>query len=520
MSRHPDAAAPEGEDPRLALARRRLEDVQAELREVRDRLDLIESSTLWKFARRGAALFPPGTRRGQALRSWVKRLASIRGSHPGDQTTTAGPPAQNASAAQPVGRTRVMLVTPTPITDRMAGPGIRYWNFARLLAQECQVTLLVPNSDHPHGTGFAVRCHGGDAPLANSLMAEHDVLVFQGFALHQLPGLADTARYIVPDLVDPFNLEDLHSRAGDALDSRMRLSDFVVRVLNQQLQRGDFFICGNERQRDFWLGMLNANARLNPLTSDSDPTFRNLIDVVGFGMRPGLPRHSRSAVKGVIPGIGERDRLLLWNGGIWQWFDPLTLVRAMKTVSERRPDARLLFVGTASPDPGTPQMPIVEEAIELSRGLGLLDRSVFFSGWVDYDDFANHLLEADLGVSCHHAHLETRLSIRTRLFDYVWAGVPMVLTGGDELSLRLAEAGVARLVEPGDADALAGAILEELERGDARLALAPTFEKLRQELTWEQVARPLLEYCRQPHVAADRFLAVDRLLGGKAPAAR
>ena len=46
------------------------------------------------------------------------------------------------------------------------------------------------------------------------------------------------------------------------------LNTQVIQFTNRLLQSGDFFICGNERQRDFWLGMLAANGRLTPHTSE------------------------------------------------------------------------------------------------------------------------------------------------------------------------------------------------------------------------------------------------------------
>ncbi len=38
---------------------------------------------------------------------------------------------------------------------------------------------------------------------------------------------------------------------------------------------------------------------------------------------------TRPAIKGVVPGIGPDDKVILWGGGIYNWFDPLTLLRAV-----------------------------------------------------------------------------------------------------------------------------------------------------------------------------------------------
>ena len=51
--------------------------------------------------------------------------------------------------------------------------------------------------------------------------------------------------------------------------------------------------------------------------------------------------------------------------------------------------------------------------------------------WVPYDERADFLLDADLGVSTHLEHIETAYSFRTRVLDYWWAGLPVVATDGD-----------------------------------------------------------------------------------------
>ena len=49
----------------------------------------------------------------------------------------------------------ILLLCPDVITERMAGPAIRYWEFAKTLSQQFRVTLaatnLIPNGLHlPH----------------------------------------------------------------------------------------------------------------------------------------------------------------------------------------------------------------------------------------------------------------------------------------------------------------------------------------------------------------------------------
>src|SRR5439155_20645751 len=111
---------------------------------------------------------------------------------------------------------------------------------------------------------------------------------------------------------------------------------------------------------------------------DSDPSLRSLVDVVPFGIEVEPPRSSTRVLKGVVPGISTEDKVLLWGGGIWNWFDPLTVIRAVARVSQTRDDVRLYFLGLRHPNPAVPAMEMERRATALAAELGLTDRIVFF----------------------------------------------------------------------------------------------------------------------------------------------
>jgi glycosyltransferase involved in cell wall biosynthesis len=118
-------------------------------------------------------------------------------------------------------------------------------------------------------------------------------------------------------------------------------------------------------------------------------------------------------------------------------------------------------------------------------------------GWVPYSERGAWLLDADVGVTAHHDHLEARYGHRTRVLDYLWAGLPVVATRGDAMADLVEAQGLGRTVPAGDAEAFAAACEALLGAAgdDARkriAAVAPT-------LTWDRVAQPLVEWCATAH---------------------
>ena len=161
-----------------------------------------------------------------------------------------------------------------------------------------------------------------------------------------------------------------------------------------------------------------------------------------------------------IPGIADDDKVIIWGGGIYNWFDPCTLIRAVDRLRDRVPDVRLFFMGTKHPNPDVPEMRVAVEAVRTRRrARACSTRYVFFNdGWVPYDERQNYLLDADIGVSTHFHHVETAFSFRTRVLDYFWADLPVVTTEGDALAAVITERGLGLAVPPEDPEALADAL--------------------------------------------------------------
>jgi hypothetical protein len=150
-------------------------------------------------------------------------------------------------------------------------------------------------------------------------------------------------------------------------------------------------------------------------------------------------------------------------------------------------------------------MGIVKESRELAAELGVLDSAVFFNeSWVDYADRANYLLEADAGVSTHHDHIETTFSFRTRILDYLWAGLPMVVSEGDHFAAVVEAEGLGIVVHDGDVTGLAAALERVLFDADFAAFARENIARVREQYLWSVTLEPLVEFMRDPRPARDR----------------
>jgi glycosyltransferase involved in cell wall biosynthesis len=401
---------------------------------------------------------------------------------------------------------RVLLVANDLVGTSMGGPGIRYWRFAEELSEPFEVTLAVPFETDLDSDRFrVVVANPWSAREMTTLSRRFDAVVAQRLPVPTMLALAASPTRAVYDLYAPLTIENL---AFDALEPEKPAKEAYHR-LNTLIQAtalrcGDAFVCASEKQRDLWLGALLTEGRIDHRSYASDRSLRNLLDVVPFGIDPEPPRRG-PGLRGIVPGIGEHDEVVLWGGGIWNWFDPLTVIRAADELRRRRARLRLVFLGTAHPNPAVPAMRRTADAMALARELGLADRHVFFNdGWVPFAERGAHLLDADVGVSAHFDDLETRFAFRTRILDYFWAGLPVVATRGDALSDLVASRGLGRTVAAEDVsgwvEALDGLLGDEAGRADIVARLA----SVREELAWPRVVEPLVRLISDTPPAARR----------------
>ncbi|NTW00702.1 MAG: glycosyltransferase family 4 protein, partial [Oscillochloris sp.] len=337
--------------------------------------------------------------------------------------------------------TKLLIVSHDVVGSNMAGPGIRYWELARALSAYTHITLIAPqpidiSAPHVITASYA----WGDADSLADHLSEADVVLVNGCVFIAHPELSERDIALIVDLYDPTLLENLELLRAATPTERNDRTRRDVELLNQQLAAGDFFLCATERQRDLYIGALMAAGRITPARVDADPLLRNLIDVVPFGLPAELATWSGPGIRNQISGIGPDDPIILWSGGLWDWMDPQTLIRAMPEVLRHVPNAKLVFLAGKHPGPAA-AMRTPEAARTLASEIGLLDRHIFFyERWVAYSQRANMLLDAAVVVSLHRQHLETAYAaVRSRVLDHLWAGEVLWMPREDQLREMLEE---------------------------------------------------------------------------------
>lgn len=395
---------------------------------------------------------------------------------------------------------RILVCSNDRLGQKRAGPATRALEITSFLASHTQhsISLIGPGEDVdlPAGVDRFTPQH-----LLGMLRLylRQDVIIAPSFKLSHLLLLYFLPKTVVLDGYDPVPLEILEQHREAPIRKKKFLQYFHTQVLNLALGRADVVLCASERQRHWYIGLLSALGRIDPVQYPDDPKLDRLIQLVPFGLPEQAPEHKKQVLKGVVPGILEDDFVLLWGGGIWNWFDPFTLIQAVQVLHQRLPKIKLYFLGIQHPNPLVPEMKKCTQAIDLAKSLGLYGTTIFFNeGWTPFEQRQNYLLESDLGLSIHEDHLESEFSFRTRLLDYIWAQLPLVVTDGDVWSEIVREKNIGFVVGPKDVEQLAEIISHAYSNRAELQEIKQRLLSVRQEFTWSRTLQPLMTDLESP----------------------
>jgi glycosyltransferase involved in cell wall biosynthesis len=369
--------------------------------------------------------------------------------------------------------TRALLVCPEPLGHRQpAGIGIRFLEMAGvLLADGHEVTLLSRDA----GAVAGCRVDAITPETLQRYTSEVDVAIVQGHVSNDLFAHGAAVPTVV-DLYDPFVIENLHYYATRGAE--VFTHDHAT--LMQSLLRGDLFLCASEAQRLFYLGALLAAGRVNPIAFENDPHLDSLIRIAPFGVPP-----STAGGTPALPAV--------LFGGIYDWYDPMLAIDAVAITRSSLPDVTLTF--TTHPNPSITPQGKLAEAIVYAKQKGY--DFVRFEPWVAYEQRAAFYGRFGAALLTFPQSIETDLSMRTRVYDYLWGGLPIVTSsapGTDELLTRY---GAGSIVHSSSAEDFAAALVQVLNN---RTAMRDGARRFVDDHQWPRTLQPLIDFVRAPRI--------------------
>jgi glycosyltransferase involved in cell wall biosynthesis len=343
---------------------------------------------------------------------------------------------------------RVLVLVPGALGERLSGPEIRAWEFAKALSKQYEVTVAANRAADGERDGIAVVASSRRRLLREA--AGYDAILSACLPPYLLALKPLYGFLAITDQYDPHEHELATLEAGRHRERALR-SRVAIQAL--QLRHADLVLCAAESQRTELVR--TTRSLLRPGSRPRDPV------VVPFGIPDAPPPSARRPLHERFPQLADSDTLVLWWGSVWRWLDAETPVRAFAAMAASRPDVKLVITAGRPPNKSAERLfDATNEVRALAGELGVLGRTVlFFDEWIPYEERHDYLREAAIGLTLHRHADEARLAARARYMDYLSAGLPCVLGRGDETAEELGAAGFATLLDDPDPDHLAATLL-------------------------------------------------------------
>lgn len=389
---------------------------------------------------------------------------------------------------------------PTPEYQTIEGGGMRVWGLAKgLQANGIEATVAI-NGGFP----LTLKEHDGiklinwnlDGDFIKAINSYDAVIV--SYCMGDLSVfVADNIRDDIQLILDAYVPIYIEVSARDAKDMNIEYVNYMADLQrhNHTLMRGDYFLYANPAQEQLYTGVLSALGIINPYSYHTDRLL-----YAPFGIHRDSIESSQNPYLSL--GITESDFIVLWFGGIYPWFRIEEYLDAIKKLSSNK-KFKFVFVGGKNPFNANEDIARqYTKAVDFAHTNKLIDKSMYFIDWVDFNTRINWFRNADVIVSLNQPGKENIYSWRTRVMDFVWAETATVTNGGDPLSEEMVVNNAALKIDILSSGAIVQA-LKSLQAKPAKLRdIQHNVQLLKKKYYWDtatKVVKDIIEEGDHPY---------------------
>src|SRR3989338_1012627 len=243
------------------------------------------------------------------------------------------------------------------------------------------------------------------------------------------------------------------------------------------LQKGDFFICANERQRTYylpWLMMAGVDLKKSAIGN---------IDVVPISMPPVAPQRQIA-----------KELIFIYSGVFWPWQNPDVALMTVLSGINKYKKGYLKIIGGKFPLDYESR---VNYKIPLNKAAN--NGRIIRQEAIPFDNLINEYCNASCAVDVMNKNIEREHASPVRTMVYLWCGLPVIICDYMTISPLIEEYKAGWVVSPDNKKIISKVaesiiknpeITEERSRGAVRL--------IKERFNWEDTIEPLDRFLRLP----------------------
>lgn len=391
------------------------------------------------------------------------------------------------------------------------GGGLRVWGLAKGLSKKnIKITIAIPQKNkiinkNPHKN---IKVINWNINNVVKLINQHD-------SFYLIYPHTDIARIIYekapkdkPMIVDCYVPMYIESLVYDIPKNAQYLNNHLTKIneWNLSFLRGDYFLCANKPQFHLYHGILSAAGRINPVTKIND-----LLSITPFGIdKIKTDKKQKNPYKKF--NLNKNDKIILWFGGIYPWFNITPLLKTMKEFKKSNNNLKLFIVGGKNPFVKVKSFTkLYDNAVKFAKDNNMLNKNIFFIDWIVYSERFNYYNNADLIVNLHKRDIESNYSWRTRLVDFVSSTTPLLTSGGDEVTRILNKLQAAIILKDNSSLTIKNELLKYFKLSDQKkIEIGQNMEKAQKHFYWSNIVKELEKFIKNNKIASDRNLKIKK----------
>lgn len=377
------------------------------------------------------------------------------------------------------------------VSNAMAGIGLRIWELAQVLASEFAITILTPTpSDLAFpGITFVTR----DNDTWQQVIEQSDAVVFYDMPDTSILLYAHRlGKQIVCENAPPFeHIEYRTIRYAEEPDDQYA---YLVDAFKLQILLSDHFIVRSSVERAGVLAALALCGRLNYINYNVSATLDHLVSHIPVAFN----RYSDAIAESAIPTLEPVD--YVWNGGIWDYYDPTPVVRAIGKLATREVPLRIRFMYMP---PHNQEIAEAQRLTTVIRELEL-DRHVAL-----HDDFIPHqardgVVRSSRAIICiGKPGIENHTCHRFRLRDVFLYRMPIIIDRHGASGDLVCQFGIGLTVDGQNIEELADAMQRLVVDRQLYERCVTQINMVRDMFTYENHVDGLMRFLRAGRRAPD-----------------
>jgi glycosyltransferase involved in cell wall biosynthesis len=385
--------------------------------------------------------------------------------------------------------TVALFVPAYRVGSDMGGIGVRAWELAQVLASFMPVTIVArAESDFGHpGVRFVTPDAWEDAIATCSSAVFYDLPDTRiMLAAHR------AGKYIISDNTVP--IEHLEfDKVRRAPDPDGCYHDLVARF-RLQIILSDHFVVQSNVARATLITALSLAGRLRYCHYNRSARLAHLFTTIPIGFNRFSAAHADMAH--AAPGVD-----FVWSGGIWDYFDPVSVVAAIAKLHEAGNRVTVRFLYSPPADQRLREGARLQRAIEEYAVSHLVEVLPHALSHYDRD---RYLRSARGAVCIGRDSIETYTCVRLRLRDTFLYRLPIVVDRYGASADVVRADGIGIVVDPENPDDLAEALYRVRFDDDLHGGLLANIERLRADYTIDQAAGRLAGVILRKERAPDK----------------